>query len=310
MEIRIGEKIAKYRKKSGVTQNILAEYLGVTPQAVSKWEMGESAPDIYLIPKMASFFDISTDLLFGVSDLERAKLLVGRYSVQKGDKNYREAREMLDTILDAAPQDLFALQQLCRLEYLRATEYLQSSRMFCQKLEQLAKGQNHEVYMSASVQLIRENIMLGIRKEAPSYREQFEQEPTVDHFNLLLVEMGNLCRYEEMLRLGEAHLKDFTLEEQGDIAPNLLEAAYQTGDIHLALQYFNIILEQNKDVRQVFNAWWLLWKTYQKLGNEIEAEKCQRELLALLPKQKYNDYVHEQIFNHLNGCADMAVNAM
>ena len=63
--ITICEKIAKLRRAAGMTQDALAEKLGVTYQAVSKWENSISCPDITLIPHIAEIFDVSIDFLFG-----------------------------------------------------------------------------------------------------------------------------------------------------------------------------------------------------------------------------------------------------
>lgn len=62
---KMGEIIAQKRKESGMTQAELAEYIGVSKPAVSKWESGYSLPDITLLPVLASFFDISIDELMG-----------------------------------------------------------------------------------------------------------------------------------------------------------------------------------------------------------------------------------------------------
>lgn len=59
------EIIAVYRKKLGLTQEALANRLGVTNQAVSKWELGQSCPDITLLPVLADLFGITIDQLFG-----------------------------------------------------------------------------------------------------------------------------------------------------------------------------------------------------------------------------------------------------
>ena len=56
--------IQKYRRKTGLTQEELAEKLGVTFQAVSKWENAKSAPDIFFLPKMADLFGCYIDELF------------------------------------------------------------------------------------------------------------------------------------------------------------------------------------------------------------------------------------------------------
>lgn len=60
----LAENISKYRKKSGLTQVELAEKLGVSFQAVSKWETAKSAPDISLLPMMAELFGCYIDELF------------------------------------------------------------------------------------------------------------------------------------------------------------------------------------------------------------------------------------------------------
>ena len=63
MLIKIGEKIKDLRKKADVSQDRFAEYLGVTAQAVSKWEVEGCYPDIELLPSIANFFNISIDEL-------------------------------------------------------------------------------------------------------------------------------------------------------------------------------------------------------------------------------------------------------
>ena len=60
-----GEKINGLRKAQGMTQDALAEQLGVTAQAVSKWERDESMPDVALLPPLARTFGVTIDSLFG-----------------------------------------------------------------------------------------------------------------------------------------------------------------------------------------------------------------------------------------------------
>ena len=63
MIIKIGQKIKELRKKADVNQEKFAEYLGVTPQAVSKWEVEGCYPDMETLPSIANFFNISIDEL-------------------------------------------------------------------------------------------------------------------------------------------------------------------------------------------------------------------------------------------------------
>lgn len=63
--LNIANNISDLRKKKGVTQEELAEFIGVTKASVSKWENGQSMPDILLLPRLASYFDVTVDCLLG-----------------------------------------------------------------------------------------------------------------------------------------------------------------------------------------------------------------------------------------------------
>ncbi|MDR0861637.1 MAG: helix-turn-helix domain-containing protein [Oscillospiraceae bacterium] len=64
----LGQTIKRLRKERGFTQEELAERLNVTPQAVSKWENGVASPDISQVVPLASVFDVSADVLFGIDN--------------------------------------------------------------------------------------------------------------------------------------------------------------------------------------------------------------------------------------------------
>lgn len=63
--INFSDNIAKLRKERKITQEQLAEFVGVTKASVSKWETGQSMPDVLLLPQLATFFDVTIDDLIG-----------------------------------------------------------------------------------------------------------------------------------------------------------------------------------------------------------------------------------------------------
>jgi len=79
MKLYISENLKRLRHSRGLTQEQLAERLGVSFQSVSRWETGLSYPDLELLPEIAAFFEVSTDVLMGVEkatmeqNLERDK---------------------------------------------------------------------------------------------------------------------------------------------------------------------------------------------------------------------------------------------
>lgn len=73
MKLTIGENIRRFRKKNDLTQEALADRLGVTYQSVSRWEKGTTYPDLELLPAIASLLAVTVDELLGVPSIEKEK---------------------------------------------------------------------------------------------------------------------------------------------------------------------------------------------------------------------------------------------
>ena len=72
MQLELGQKIRELRHRDGRTQETLADALGVTSQAISRWEANGGYPDMEMIPAIANYFGVSIDELFGYeNDRER-----------------------------------------------------------------------------------------------------------------------------------------------------------------------------------------------------------------------------------------------
>ena len=82
------ENLKKYRILKDLTQEDLAEYLGITAQSVSKWERGESYPDITFLPALANIFETSVDLLIGMDTIRAEET---RYNIHKKAVAYQRS---------------------------------------------------------------------------------------------------------------------------------------------------------------------------------------------------------------------------
>lgn len=76
MDLTIGKRIGLLRKEKGMTQEELAEHMGISPQAVSKWENDQTCPDISALPKLSKLLDVTVDeLLCGREELPAVRVL-------------------------------------------------------------------------------------------------------------------------------------------------------------------------------------------------------------------------------------------
>ena len=76
MDMTIGKRIALLRKEKGMTQEDLANAMGVSPQAVSKWENDQTCPDISALPKLSKLLGVTVDeLLEGKQELPAVRVL-------------------------------------------------------------------------------------------------------------------------------------------------------------------------------------------------------------------------------------------
>ena len=109
MTIKIGEKIKELRKKVDVNQERFAEYLGVTAQAVSKWEVEGCYPDIELLPSIANFFNISIDELmcFDVmKNQEKIDMIIKQIGTERSRSWYDGTKiEMLRNAIQQFPNN-------------------------------------------------------------------------------------------------------------------------------------------------------------------------------------------------------------
>lgn len=112
--MNIGNKIRELRKQQGITQEQLAESIGISFQAVSKWENNIALPDITLVPVLASYFGVSMDELFdfNLKEIEHAVRIITEKAYQYRESNPAESRRILEEGLKKYPENDILLNNL------------------------------------------------------------------------------------------------------------------------------------------------------------------------------------------------------
>ena len=82
----LSENLKKFRLLKNLTQEDVAEYLGITPQSVSKWERAECYPDITFLPALANIFETSVDMLLGMDIIRDEQSL---HNIHKSATEYQ-----------------------------------------------------------------------------------------------------------------------------------------------------------------------------------------------------------------------------
>lgn len=119
----IGKNIKAYRKKLGLTQEELAEKMGVSVGAVSKWESGANFPELPLLIRLAQCFKVSLDALTGFELNSKDKATcIEQIKQLTSSKSYKEGVEQVEEILAVYPNDFQILLHTARFYLLKGME--------------------------------------------------------------------------------------------------------------------------------------------------------------------------------------------
>lgn len=123
MEMKLSENIRAYRRERRMTQEQLAEVLGVTVGAVHKWESGLSVPDIALIMEMADFFETSVDVLLGYERQNNSVEAVSkRIKTLRNQKDFDAAIREAEKALKKYPNSFRVIYQSADLYHMYGIE--------------------------------------------------------------------------------------------------------------------------------------------------------------------------------------------
>lgn len=185
MNLELGKKIKTLRMERNMTQESLAETLGVSPQAVSKWENDVTMPDIGMLPAISVTFGISIDDLFSLSDDENLKRIDNMLcNVRDLSENaFTSAESMLHGIAARKPGCADAYQRLAELYEHRirtftslAVDYAkQAIRIEAERkcghsvLTNLLHGYGGDWTCTHTLEMVR--YYRGLMKRVPEYQE-------------------------------------------------------------------------------------------------------------------------------------------
>ncbi len=230
-KIKIGEKIRLLRKKNDVTQDRLAEHLGVTPQAVSRWESGVCYPDMNALPAIADYFSVSMDELLCYNNVQKeAKVRAFREEVEHllDRDRITDALELLRHAMAEVPSDPFL--QLDMAEVLS---------LYADLLSESGKGERAEAAVKAA---LSEAVSLCRHILVDCTDDRLRDETKKTLCDIYAHQLGDVIQAREIAE----QLHSLSCSEE------IIKATVLTGEIAFTQAQRNLILFAD-------NMWWHLY---------------------------------------------------
>lgn len=288
MTLEIGTQIKQLRLSRGMTQEMLGSELGVTAQAVSKWESGVAAPDIQLLPELAVLFGVSIDELFSMTSERRMERIDNMISYARflSEKDFAASEKFLLESLKNEAEKPRAVLLLASLYVKRGREYLDRAAPLAREalwLNPNEKAAHNAIFDSEFVPCYDWNE--DNRWELIDFYKRFlDAHP--DNFSAhlwlldLLYESGRSQEMRDYLeradRLRHSYRTDFHM---GRICR--LE-----GDLEGAFRHWRHMVEENPDE---WCAWSLLGDALAYSCRYEEAMECYQKSLEIQPPPRYMD---------------------
>lgn len=308
----LGKKIASLRKMKKVTQTQLAEYLSVNPQTVSRWEAEGGMPDIMLLPKIATFFDVSLDELFGMTDMEQIDNLVYKYSVLRDEKSFEEVMRSIDVALNSVTEALENAKEDEREELIQSSQqlkawkvhiYIQKSRGALEKaeaeLDELREDITTEnpLYLPLKLQKQQFRIQMGEGASViKTTKLDWEAHKNFENLYCYMVALFDAQRCEEILDLWEQNDVQEFVSEVNDKNTGLWQVMFESAYVERDLKFFEkyaVIFRENASEYGIFEMEWAQARLYDSLGMENEKLSVKTQLQETIRDLKYNEYMKD-----------------
>lgn len=141
--MELGKKIRQLRCKAGLTQEQLAEKLGIGAQAVSKWETAAAMPDITTLPRLAEIFGVTIDDLFDLTTEQRLNRIENRLDAEKGlpQDVFREYEDFLTGLLSNGAHQKRATELMADLYWHRMDADAEKVSRYAREAVRMAPGE-------------------------------------------------------------------------------------------------------------------------------------------------------------------------
>jgi transcriptional regulator with XRE-family HTH domain len=197
MEINFSETLKNLRREHGNTQEELATHLGISVQAVSKWERGDGMPDVMLLPHIASFYDTTVDFLLGCDSVRKQKDMEvfkekAHDLINKGKR--AERLELCRAYQKKYPSDETVLYSL--MHDLFSVDCKGNSEEIISIANKLLKSGNTEYHFGAVQLLALTNSRMGNYNAAVEYASRFPANRDILRCVLKGEDLVEHCKWE------------------------------------------------------------------------------------------------------------------
>ena len=310
--MELGKKIASLRKMRNITQAQLAEYLSVNPQTVSRWEAEGGTPDVMLLPKIAFFFGVSLDELFGMTDMEQISNFVYKYSVLRDEKSFEEVMQSMELALNSlyeesetarAEEKEEIKQKIQQIKAWKVHIYIQKSRGALEQaekeLDEIRKeiDKDNPLYIPLKLQKQQLRIQMGDTVNVLKQSEkEWKENPCKETLYGYMAALLDAQRSAEILQLWETTQVKCLVEEidiENEVFWKIMfECTVMEQNLAFFEKYYTRY-EMFASEEGLFEVKWLYAKLYAVKGMEKEKAKIKEELLNALDKQRFNAYIKE-----------------
>ncbi len=287
--MEINNQIKALRIRRGVTQEAMAKHLGVTPQAVSKWERGVATPDIALLPQISAYFGVTIDELFALSDetrMDRIQNMLWDIRFLNPADVENERQFLLEKARrEPGNPDIHCM--LAQLELHLAQEHKAKAQEYALEIIRREPTEPYVgfMYLSRAMGGVNYDPRFNLRNELISiYQAHLAKYPdSVDCYQWLISQL----------------IADHRLEEAKRYCAELEK--YEHGYI-LTVQQIKIALAEQKteigmkmweqmgvDYPDNFNVWQWIGDFQTQIGAYTDAKSSYKRSISLLKPPRYND---------------------